>query len=866
MLGFGRERSVNSRIEIPLHRLDRPGCGRCQARLRDGVGRLKGVQETSVSTDGGRLTVRYDSSLTDAEPIVREARRIESLLRSRFAHDELELRGLDCADCAATLERLLAKKPGVAWASVDFASARLELEYEPARVSRAQIADELARLGFSGPSSPQPARRDLQAGHRHTTELYIPEMDCDEEIGMIRARLEALEGVEDLAFDLVAKKLTVIHRLDVEILSKALRELGMSPHRNGLPASAPVTFWQARRRLILTAASGLLTVSGFALSLLGAPRPLTIGLYALAVLGGGWLAARQALLAVRALSLDMNVLMCLAVIGAAAIGDWLEGATVVVLFSLANLLESRSLDRARRAIKALMDLSPPVARVLRDRVETPMAAGEVRVGELLAVRPGERIPLDGMVIEGASAVDQSPITGESLPVEKAPGAEVFAGTINGRGYLEVRVTRPAADTTLARIVHAVEEAQSRKAPSQRFVDRFARWYTPAVVLAALLLAVLPPWIGGLAWGVWFYRALVFLVVACPCALVISTPVTIVSGLARATRDGVLIKGGVYLERLGSIPVFAFDKTGTLTVGRPEVSEVHGLNGAAPVEALRAAAAVESRSEHPLAGAILEHARRLGVEAPEARDFQAWPGRGAAASIEGTRYYVGNRRMFEDLGWGSAEVDARLERLEEQGQTVVLVGAGGRLTGLLAVSDRIRPEAREALAGLKAGGVRRTVMLTGDNRITARAVAERLGLDEHRAELLPEDKVRWVRELADRHRGVAMVGDGVNDAPALAAATVGIAMGAAGTDAALETADVALMADKLDRLPGLVRLSRRVSGIIRQNIGFALLIKTAFLALTPLGWTSLWLAVLADMGASLLVIFNGLRALKSTRRR
>jgi Cd2+/Zn2+-exporting ATPase len=581
---------------------------------------------------------------------------------------------------------------------------------------------------------------------------------------------------------------------------------------------------------------------------------------------GGWLVARRAFYAVRALALDINVLMCLAVVGAAAIGDWLEGATVIFLFALANLLESRSMERARRSIKALMDLSPPVARVRRGQQELSLAVGEVRIDEVLAVRPGERIPLDGVVIEGSSAVDQSPITGESLPVEKGLGAEVFGGTINGRGYLEVRVTRPATDTTLARIIHAVEQAQSGKAPSQSFVDRFARYYTPAVVLAALLLAVLPPLVGGLAWGVWFYRALVFLVVACPCALVISTPVTIVSGLARATRDGVLIKGGVYLESLGSIPVFAFDKTGTLTVGRPEVSEVYGLNGFPAQEALRAAAAVDSRSEHPLAGAILEHARRKGVEPPEAREFQALPGRGASALIDGTRYYVGNHRLFEELGWCSPEVDACLEGLEAQGQTVVLVGGGDRLTGLVAVADQPRAEARGAIQGLKACGVRRTVMLTGDNLATARAIAERLGLDDFRAELLPEDKVSFVRELAARHKSAAMVGDGVNDAPALAAATVGIAMGAAGTDAALETADVALMADDLSRLPAVVRLSRRVASIIRQNIGLALLIKAVFLALTPFGLTSLWLAVLADMGASLLVIFNGLRALNRARTR
>lgn len=853
---------MHIQLETPLLLPEQEDCHRCLDRLRDGVGRLKGVQQVSLSPDGGRLTVRFDPALTGAERIQQEAQRIGVELGRRYAHDILELRDLDCADCAETVERMVARKPGVLWASVNSASALMEVEYEPARLSRQQIAAELRKLGYLRDLAGQPA---IPAGHRHTTELYIPEMDCDEEIGLIRARLGPLPGVEELSFNLVAKKLTVIHRLDNETLVHALREIRMSPHLGGLPRGSPASFWQAHQRLIFTTVSGSLALLGFLLSHLGLPRAATVPLYALAMASGGWLAARRAYFAVRALSLDINVLMCLAVAGAAAIGDWLEGATVIFLFALANLLESRSMERARRSIRALMDLSPPTARLLRGREEISLPVGEVHVGEMLAVRPGERIPLDGVVSEGASAVDQSPITGESLPVEKGPGEEVFGGTINGRGYLEVKVTRSATDTALARIIHAVEEAQSRKAPSQSFVDRFARYYTPAVMLAALLVAVLPPLIGGLAWGEWLYRALVFLVVACPCALVISTPVTIASGLARATRDGVLIKGGVFLESLGTIPVFAFDKTGTLTAGRPEVSEVRGLNGRPEREALRVAAAVESRSEHPLAGAILERARRE-VELPEAREFQSLPGRGAAALIDGTKYYVGSHRLFEELGWCSPEVDEKLERLEAQGQTVVLVGGDGRLTGLLAVADQPRAEAAGALQGLKRNGVRRTVMLTGDNRGTARAVAERLGLDEYRAELLPEDKVRVVRELAAKQRGVAMVGDGVNDAPALAAATVGIAMGVAGTDAALETADVALMADDLRRLPGVVRLSRRVKGIIRQNIGLALLLKAVFLALTPFGLTSLWLAVLADMGASLLVILNGLRALNRARTR
>ncbi|OHD70843.1 MAG: cadmium-translocating P-type ATPase, partial [Spirochaetes bacterium RBG_16_67_19] len=623
-----------------------------------------------------------------------------------------------------------------------------------------------------------------------------------------------------------------------------------------------------------TAASGLLTLLGFALALAGLPRAVSWPLYGAAILSGGWLMARKAWFAVRSRSLDINVLMTLAVVGALAIGDWLEGATVIVLFALANLLESLSMERARRSIKALMDLKPLTARVRRDGVERELPVSEVEVGEVVSVRPGERIPLDGTVTEGASAVDQSSITGESMPVDKDVGDGLYGGTINGQGYLELRVSRPAADTALARIIHGVEEAQSRKAPSQSFVDRFARVYTPAVVLAAILLAVLPPLVLGQAWGVWFYRALVLLVVACPCALVISTPVTIVSGLARATREGILMKGGVSLENLAAIPVFAFDKTGTLTEGRPRVSGVHPLGGAqgagdaedqtAETEVLMAAAAVEARSEHPLAGAILAHARERGLTPPEAGEFQSLPGRGASAVLDGRRLFVGNHRLFEEMGWCAPPVEALLERLESEGQTAVLVGRDGQVLGAVSVADRPRRDARRALAELKRAGVRHTLMLTGDNRATARAVAAELGVDEVRAELLPQDKVEAVRELAARHGGVAMVGDGVNDAPALAAATVGIAMGAAGADAALETADVALMSDDLTRLPTAVRLSRRVGGIVRQNILFALLVKVVFIALTPLGLTSLWMAVAADMGASLLVIFNGLRALRRAR--
>jgi Cd2+/Zn2+-exporting ATPase len=840
-------------------------CRRCQERLRDLVGRLKGVHAAELvgsAEEGGAgqaLAVRFDPVLTTAGAIEEQARRIGVGFSRHFAHESLQIDGLECADCAVTIERLLQRKEGVLWAGVNFASGRLDVEFDPQRIDARALAGELRQLGYGPAASPT---------HRHTTVFYIPEMDCDEEIALIRKKLESLGEVQDLEFNLVAQRLTVTHRSSPERLARALREIRMTPRTEQVEGEREPGFWGTHKRLILTVTAGLLSAVGLLLSTLGAAPPAVIAAYAAAMASGGWLVARRGILALRTLTVDMNVLMCLAVIGAAAIGQWLEGATVIFLFSLANLLESRSMNRARRSIRALMELAPATARVLRGGQETSVPVGEVQVGETLALRPGERIPLDGLVSSGGSAVNQAPITGESIPVQKTLGDEVFGGTINGEGYLEVRVTRPPRDTALARIIHSVEEAQSARAPSQSFVDRFARHYTPAVVGVAALMAVVPPLLFGAGWGTWLYRALVLLVVACPCALVISTPVTIVSGLARATRSGILFKGGLHLEAFGRLRAVAFDKTGTVTVGRPQVSRIVGLHpgpAGRESEVLRLAAGIEARSEHPLAAAVVACARERGVQPPGADEFLALPGKGAAATIEGKRYYLGNHRLFEEMGWCQPALDERLDRLEKQGHTAVILGDGREVLGLIALADQPRPEARQAVAALKEGGMRRTVLLTGDNRSTARRIAEAIGVDEYRAELLPEEKVGAVQELVRRYGPTGMVGDGVNDAPALAAATVGVAMGAAGSDAALETADVALMSDDLGRLPEAVVLSRRVLRLIKQNIGFALLLKAVFLALTPFGLTTLWMAVLADMGASLLVIFNGLRALRAPRR-
>jgi Cd2+/Zn2+-exporting ATPase len=553
--------------------------------------------------------------------------------------------------------------------------------------------------------------------------------------------------------------------------------------------------------------------------------------------------------------------MLVAVAGAVALGQWSEGASVVLLFALAQLLESRAMERARGEIRALMDLAPQTALVTREGVERVLPVDDVGVGDTVIVRPGEKIPLDGKVIGGTSHVNQAPVTGESLPVEKSAGADVFAGTINGRGALEVGVTRLRRDSTIARIIHLVERAQAQRAPSQTFVDRFARVYTPAVLVLAVAIAVLPPVLGGGAWSTWFYRSLVLLVISCPCALVISTPVSIVSALAAAARKGVLIKGGARLEKLAAVRCVAFDKTGTLTTGQLRVTDVIGVDGVGPREILAAAASLEKRSEHPIGRAIVEHAQADGVAITAVTGFQSLPGRGAEATIGNARVLVGSHRLFEERRLCSPEMHSATESLAYQGRSTVMVATNGAPVGVIGVSDQVRETARDTVALLRSQGVAHVALLTGDHEAAARALAESVGADEYRASLLPGDKVTAVEELRRLHGSLAMVGDGVNDAPALASADVGIAMGVAGTDAALETADVALMADELAKIPYALRLSRATTRNIRANIGFSLAIKGVFLVMAIAGSATLWMAVVADMGASLVVIGNALRLLR-----
>jgi Cd2+/Zn2+-exporting ATPase len=683
-------------------------------------------------------------------------------------------------------------------------------------------------------------------------------------VALIQRRFKNLPGLEDFSADLMAQRIHVKYdaaKLSTSAITAAVADAGMSAWlEHDVPIVTSPT--PDRRRHALLAVSGAALAAGLVAGWLAAPPPLVRAAFALSIAAGVPLSFRRAWHAIRLRSLDINVLMLVAAAGAVVLGEWSEAAAVVFLFAVAQALEARTMERARTAVRALMDLTPAEALVRAETGDRRVALDRVTPGMVIVVKPGEKIPLDGQVVAGASAVNQAPVTGESLPVDKGRGDEVFAGTINGRGALDVVVTRLRRDTTLARIIHLVEQAHAQRAPSQTLVERFARVYTPAVIALAVGLAILPPLLGGGAWDVWIYRALVLLVVSCPCALVISTPVSIVAALTGAARKGVLIKGGVHLERAARVRCVAFDKTGTLTRGRPEVVDVVSLNGMAVGTVLELAASVEQYSEHPVAAAILKHASAQGLHVPAASGVTSLVGRGAEGRVRGVRVLVGNHQLFEKEALCTPAIHERLDEVSARGITPVLVALDGEAVGLIAVADQPREHARETLELLRRQSLEAIVMLTGDSRATAAAVGAALGVDEVRAELMPEDKVGVVRDLQRRYGSVAMVGDGVNDAPALASADVGIAMGAVGSDVALETADVALMADELLKIPYALRLSRSTVRNIKVNLTISLALKAAFVVGAVTGVATLWMAIVADTGASVLVIVNALRLLRA----
>ncbi len=722
--------------------------------------------------------------------------------------------------------------------------------------------DHAAHSGCShGAAAPAQVQLTDAPSADATLSLFrIQQMDCPTEQTLIQNRLGKLEGVQQLEFNLINRVLGVRHVLaDTQPIVSAIESLGMSAEAmqegdaQAAPAAVAKPWWPL-------ALSGVAAFAAEALHLSGLAPTWLIALVALvAILSCGLTTYKKGWIALKNFNLNINALMSIAVTGAVLIGQWPEAAMVMFLFTVAELIEAKSLDRARNALSGLMRLAPDTATVqqadgrwLEQGVET------IELGALLRVRPGERIGLDGEVVSGQSSVDQAPITGESLPVEKAKGDKVFAGTINQAGSLEYRVTAAAGQSTLARIIHAVEQAQGARAPTQRFVDRFSRVYTPTVFLIAVLVALVPPLYSGLPWFDWIYRALVLLVVACPCALVISTPVTIVSGLTAAARRGILIKGGVYLESGHRLKVIALDKTGTLTYGKPVQTDFLALVPEFATRAQALAASLAERSDHPVSRAIaqaLPDAPRAPVDA-----FNALPGRGVSGFVDGQRYHLGNHRLVEELGLCSPALEAQLDTFERQGKTVVLLLDASGPLALFAVADTVKDSSREAIAQLHAMGIE-TLMLTGDNPHTAAAIATQVGIDQAQGNLLPEDKLKAIETLVASGRKVGMVGDGINDAPALARADIGFAMAAAGTDTAIETADVALMDDDLRKIPAFIRLSRQTRAILLQNISLALGIKAVFLLFTFAGMATLWMAVFADMGVSLLVVFNGMRLLR-----
>jgi Zn2+/Cd2+-exporting ATPase len=728
----------------------------------------------------------------------------------------LQVGGMDCGSCAKTIEVGLQQLHGVTEASVSFATQRVKVSYNPNLLSEAEIINCITTLGYTVEQSPQ------TSSHHHNHDH-----ECD--------------GTE----------VTSTKTLQVKV-----NGMDSKPTQNTAPTNWK--FWLTNRRGQSVILAGIGLVLGLLTQYLALPIWIARAFYGIGIIIAGYPIARAGLFELRLRRADMNLLMTISVIGAVILGDWLEAALVVFLFSLGTTLQVFTFGRTRNAIRSLMDLTPPTATVKRGNQEFTVPVESIQIGEILTIRPGGRVALDGVVVSGASAIDQSPITGESIPEDKETGDTVFAGTLNQTGFIFVKVTHTAGDTTVAKIINLVEQAQESRAPSQQWVDKFAEVYTPVVILAAIAIALIPPLAFAQPFNVWLYRALVMLVIACPCALVISTPVSIVSAIGAATRQGVLFKGGNALETAGHLTSLAFDKTGTLTKGEPVVLHVYDFGKISANMVLQIAATLSQRSEHPLSKAIVTAAH--GMELEEPLNFTALPGKGIQATFGDLVYFVGNRRLFTDFGiplFGQAE--SLLTEIENLGQTPVLVGTTHELLGAIALSDGLRLSAPEAMRQLKRIGLKQLVMLTGDRAPVAKQIAQQVGITEYQAELLPEDKLQAIQQLR-RHGVVGMVGDGINDAPALAAADISFAVG--GIDIALETADVVLVGSDLRQLAYAVDLSRRTVSVIQQNVVFSLVTKALFLLLGTFGFVGLAIAVLADTGTSLLVTANGMRLFKT----
>lgn len=879
-------------LRFHVHGLD---CQNEIRALKAAIGPLVGGEDKLTFDSAAGLMTVAPQDLAPPEAIEQAVAKtgMRATLRSAEPARTFKVQGLDCQSevrmLKAAFDPVLADQSELAFDT----KAGLMIVPASIRLSDEAIQRVVSTTGMQADrwAEPLPADRHAATEDGPPTTTIVPNravgevvmrihgMDCGEEVAALKREVGPVIGGEDkLAFDLVNGRMSITGNPEPAVLDQveqAVARTGMRAEIWREGASDDQSGDDARRRTqtVLTTASGALTVLGFALHAwlgggwieafageAGAPWQ-AIMMYVVAIACATRYVAPKAALAARRLRPDMNLLMVVAVIGAMVIGQWFEAATVAFFFALALALEAWSLGRARRAVAALLELAPPTARLQEaDGGEREVPAETVAVGAHIIVRPGDKLPLDGQVVAGTSEINQAPITGESAPVAVAPGSQVFAGTINGTGALEVETTKSARDTTLAQIIRMVGSAQSRRAPTEQWVEQFARIYTPVVMVLAIAVFLIPPLFIG-HWDVWFYRALVLLVIACPCALVISTPVSVVAGLTGAARAGVLIKGGVHLESPGHLRAIAMDKTGTLTEARPRVVHVIPMQGATEARVLALAAALETRSEHPLARAIVDEMRRRGAPLLSAEAVQAVPGKGVIGRLDGWAVWLGSPRFMEERGLSTPYAQKLVGELTANGLTVVAVGDDAGVRGFVALADTVRSEAREAVAALHAAGIERIVMLTGDNRATAEAVARETGIDEVRAELLPADKVDAVEALVQQYGAVAMIGDGVNDAPAMARASLGIAMGAVGSDAAIETADVALMSDDLSRVSWLIEHSRATLSTIRQNVGFSIATKLVFAVMTFAGLASLWGAIAADVGASLLVVLNGLRLLR-----
>ncbi|MCC6188746.1 MAG: cadmium-translocating P-type ATPase [Anaerolineales bacterium] len=727
--------------------------------------------------------------------------------------------------------------------------AALCLHYDPERVSLAEVKRMAERAGA-----------EIVNRYHHTL-LPIEGMDCSDCVNVIEHGVGRLEGVLAASVNYAAQTMRVEY--DAQKTSRRAIERRVVGLGYRVPAAGLPSWFEANREFVFSLMAGMLLATGWVgVRFLGLPAPAAVSFYLAAYAFGGWDIARHAWHALIERRFDTDLLMVAAALGAAALGEFAEGALLLFLFSLGHALEERALDRARAAVRALGDLAPKTAWLLPPgglAVEVPVE--QLQLQAVVVVRPGVRVPADGEVVAGRSGVDQSPVTGESIPVDKVPGDQVFAGSVNGEGALEVRVTRLARDSTLARVMRMVEEAQTQKSPTQQTIEKFSRVFVPGVLVATGLVIALPPLFGA-PFDVSFLRAMTLLVAASPCALALGAPAAILAGVARAARGGVLVKGGVHLENLGRLNAIAFDKTGTITRGEPEVTDVIALGARSESEVLALAAAVENRSGHPLAQAVVRAARARGLALPEIGDVEAVNGRGLKGRCQGQTVHLGSPALMREAGIAFApEALRQIEELQAAGRTIMLAAIGAELLGVLALADTLRPEAAPAIRALRQNGVRETVMLTGDNARVAAAIARQAGVSGYRAELLPEDKVAAIRALNHQHGVTAMVGDGVNDAPALANATVGIAMGGAATDAALETADVALMGDDLSKLPFAIGLGRATRRIILQNLWLALGVIVVLIAAALSGWAGIGLAISLHEGSTLLVALNALRLLR-----